>query len=513
MRYWLLGLLLLSTPSLASEFRAQINRDSLMLGESLTLTLESSAAYFIDPDIAPLQQQFELLSSRYQAPTDNDLGVRRWVFELRPLKPGTLNIPPLQLGDLLSPSLPLRVFPASDNQGQSAAAFMEVSVDNINPYVQAQVLVSLRLYHAMALYADSQLLLPDSDLTHSLPLGEPKHSRQLIGDTDYGVIEMQYAVFPQSSGPLTLAAPLFAATRAHADGSSSPLQVTGDPLQLDVRPPPAEFPGDALWLPANRLELNRYTPDSTHSLPPDQALESRLVLSVEGLPASYLPRPGVPHQPGLTRYQNPPRLEQEHSPDGLHSKLELQQFWVPRQAGELQLAAIELPWWNTNSDRLEWARVAALPLTIETNIAQASSSPIHTEQLWVWQLSSALLACSSLLLCLLWLRARRMPAIQPGSRQADSQRLLEQLRKACLANQPQQARNLLDQWLRSREQSIGKLLASQPGLQSAISTLNQCLYAPGSHHWDGQELRDALEAVLQSERLQGAGQLPPLYPV
>ncbi len=502
----LASLWLISQTLTAADFTARLSRDQLQAGETLTLTLESSApSYFIDPDIRPLRQQFELLSSQHQSPADNEEGLRRWVFELRPLQTGTLKIPALALGELRSNPLVLRVTAAE--APISTPLFMETRLDPPVPYVHAQMLLSVRLLHALSRYADGQINLPDTEGLRILPLGEAERSRQLLGDTEYGVIEQQFAIFPQLSGTLELPAPRFIGPDTPAQGIS----LDAGSITFEVRAIPEQFPAEALWLPASQLELVRHWHDEADSLPFEQPLASRLLLEARGLPASYLPLPRLPAPAGLTLFENPLDIQQETSTTGLLSRVELQQLLVAQQPGDYQLEGLELPWWNTLTDQLEYARLPGRNLHIQPMPASQPLAADHS-QLWPWQLACALLALASLLLMLLWLRARRLPAIRPSSRQADSQRLLEQLRKACQASQPQQARQLLDLWVRSRDAQLDALQAFSPDLQAAVRTLNQCLYAPGTHNWDGQQLRLALDALLQAERLPGSDQLPPLYP-
>lgn len=513
-RLLLLALLWLTAlPALADAFNARINQERLQAGETLTLTLETPAsASFVDPDIAPLYRHFELLSSQHQSAAQSSDGMRRWIFELRPLRTGTLQIPSLRLGDLRSNALTVEVLPASEpGQSTDDGLFMEISIDQEQPYVQAQVIFSIRAHYDLTLYSGGQLVLPDNEQTRIVPLGEAVHSRQQRGNTEYGILSKQYAVFPQISGQLELPAPRFIATPVQPADIAPSLE--GAPPSLHVQPIPDSFPADALWLPASTLELTQRWHGQPDNLPFEQPLTGQLRLQAQGLPVSYLALPELARPIGFARFDNPPDSQQLADANGLRSQLELQLLLVPKQSGEQQLSGLEIPWWNTRNDQLEYVRTSASVFNVLPPVSLSEQPAAAPATLWPWQLSSAGLALLSLILTVLWLRARRLPAILPNSRQATSQRLLDQLRKACQANQPQQARQLLDQWMRSRETSAEAMLALCPPLQSAISTLNQCLYAPGDHHWDGQPLRDALDALLQAERLQGAGQLPPLYPV
>ena len=86
--------------------------------------------------------------------------------------------------------------------------------------MQAQVILTLRIYHSVSLYDDSTLSplqMPEALVER---LGEPRTYEKTINGVRHGVIEVRYALFPQKSGELTIPAQLFSATTV-TNGSSS----------------------------------------------------------------------------------------------------------------------------------------------------------------------------------------------------------------------------------------------------------------------------------------------------
>lgn len=116
------------------------------------------------------------------------------------------------------------------------------------------------------------------------------------------------------------------------------------------------------------------------------------------------------------------------------------------------------------------------------------------------------------MLAFLWRRARKLPAIVPVTPARTRSRLLDNLKKACLGNQPQQARTALDQWVRHNQYNLASLARSSPGLQDAQRALNQALYTPDEQPWDGKPLWDAINALVLQQQQDDNPQLPPLYP-
>lgn len=511
----------------AASFSAQVDRHELQLGESLLLTLELDRPdYFVDPDISALHKHFELLSSSHQ-PLIEEQGqsVSRWLLRLQPKQAGVLTIPALPLGELRSTPLTIQVeAPTAKATPVMEPVYIDSSLDHEELYLQAQAVLTVKIYHSIPLYSDGQLSPLAIESARIQPLGEASTYQQYIHGIRYGVIEMRYAIFPQATGILTIAPQTFVATLAGDDDSSlqtrhppapgRKIQVKSASIPLKVNPPPAEFPADAVWLPARALHLQQQLSPDSNQASLEQALEYTIVLEADGQPASALPALLPGHLPGFRLYGNPPVHAQNTSTHGVHTRQEEQLLLVALQPGSLALPALRLPWWNTTTDTLEWATGQAQQLEIfdpNPNTQTTTKAPATADHR-LWQLTSLLLAALCLILAFLWRRARRLPAVAAPAVQKNTVRLLEDLRKACQANQPQQARTLLDQWLRHSNYSLAGLPHAHPELQAAMRELNQVLYSPGEQLWDGNRLWQVIHLLASQQQQDDTQQLPPLYP-
>ena len=159
MRQLLFTLLLLTIglPAFAA-LQASVDRTQLIEGQPLELTLESTLAKRDDaPDLTPLEQHFRIESSRklnlVSTINGRSLPVTRWIVRLMPLRTGFVVIPPLQLADERSEPVTLRVLSAEQARDISpsdiAPIFIDSELDTRTPYVQAQVLLTLRIYHSV----------------------------------------------------------------------------------------------------------------------------------------------------------------------------------------------------------------------------------------------------------------------------------------------------------------------------------------------------------------------------
>ncbi|WP_044875022.1 BatD family protein [Pseudomonas sp. LFM046] len=534
---------LLAMVAQAAGFTASVDRTRLSEGETVELTLESSdPTLFGKPDLTPLNDQFEVLATRQinQLGTFNGRNDRatRWIITLQPKQSGFVTIPSIKLGEVHSAPITLNVEKAEKaGNGNLAPVFIDASLDQESVYVQAQAILTLRIYHSVSLYDDSSLSPLQMDDARVEQLGEPRTYEKEINGVRHGVIEVRYAVFPQKSGVLNIPPQVFSATLVDA-GSQNSFQpfgprpgkltrVNSPRIPLTVLPKPAEYPSDAPWLPARSLTLTEsWSPDPNAVLTGDSLTRS-LMLRAEGLSSAQIPPMPATQAQGLRRYPDQPQLSNQIDERGLIGSREEREALVPTASGHLQLPAVTVTWWNTRDNRLEHSEIPARTLEVATNPElEASTTPAGDAQvdnaatrarLWPWQLASALLACTTLLGFGLWWRARRQPAILPTVQAGPSPRtLLDDLRRACQSNDPHATRQALDNWARQQPETLADMAARFVPLSDAMDGLNGALYSEAGQHWQGEDLWKAIRALpapqAQQQTTSEASQLPPLYP-
>ena len=270
--YVLSLLLLCLEPLQAASFSAQVDRNQLNLGESVELILESTDhVQFSTPDLSPLKPLFDLLSSKQVSRISTETGTERhitqWILTLGPKQIGSLTIPPLSLGQ--QQSAPIHLYVQAPSEHSIAAlepVYIDTQLDQDEVYIQAQVVLTLRIYHAIPLFSDSNLTPLLLDNARVEQLGRPRTFEQHINGVRHGVIEISYAIFPQQAGLLDIPEQIFSATLAgHNPYSLTPftaqpgqrIKVKSARIPIQVKDIPSSFPKDALWLPAQHLSLKQ----------------------------------------------------------------------------------------------------------------------------------------------------------------------------------------------------------------------------------------------------------------
>ncbi|WP_434707422.1 protein BatD [Pseudomonas sp. R1-1] len=537
----LLPLLICSATAQAAELTASVDRSRLNSGETVELTLETDdVTQFGKPDLTALEPLFEVRGTRQvnQLNTLNgaNRATTRWIITLLPKENGSVVIPPLQLGEAQSQPITVQVIESDTRESKNSLdpVFIEASLDQSSVYVQAQAILTLRIYHSVSLYDDSSLTplhIADARIEQ---LGDTRTYEKDLNGVRHGVIEMRYAIYPQHSGLLTIAPQTFSATLvdtqpsqdANAQGPKPGklMRVSSAEIPLTVKPKPLTYPVDAPWLPARSLSLSEsWNPEPEHTQVGDSLTRS-LTLKVEGLASSQLPPLPATDVAGVRRYPDQPVLSNQSSERGLIGSREEREALVPNRSGAIDLPTVDVVWWNTFEDHLEHSSLPARTLQVANNPSLQIDTPAGTLQpnsvdndvLWWWKLSTLILACTTLLGFGLWWRARWQPAIHRAAQTGPSPRtLMDDIKRASQANDPQATRQALDAWARQQPETLADMAARFVPLSDALDGLNGALYSETGQHWQGEDLWRAIRTIPPAERVQdpvGDSGLPPLYP-
>ncbi|KWT02552.1 MULTISPECIES: BatD family protein [Pseudomonas syringae group] len=546
--YTLLTGLLLSLIALslqAAQLTASVDRTRLNAGETVELTLETDdVTQFGKPDMSSLEASFEVRDTRQlnslKTLDGSSQATTRWIVTLLPRETGSVIIPSLQLGELKSQPLTLQVMQSETKEPARhlASIFIEASLDQDSVYVQAQAVLTLRVYHSVSLFDDSSLSplqVPDARVEK---LGDARTYEKLINGVRHGVIETRYAIYPQQSGVLTIPSQVFSATLvqppAEAQGQEAnpfgpqpgkSVRVKSAEVPLTVKPKPANYPADIAWLPARSISLEENWSPEPGTTQVGDSLTRTITLKAEGLAGAQLPPLAPTEVPSLRRYPDQPQLRNLPSERGLIGTREEREALVPGRAGAIELPAVEVTWWNTREDYLEHTSLPARTLQISNNPGLAVDTPVSNDQggvtvigppVWPWQLSTLLFVCTTLLGLALWWRARGQPAIARTVQAGPSPRtVLDDLKRACLANDPQGTRQALDAWARQQPETLAEMAARFVPLSDALDGLNGALYSETGKLWLGEDLWRAVRKLPAAEHIQdpaGDAGLPPLYP-
>ncbi len=582
----LLGIMLASVYSLAAQatVTATVNNTALSPGETIQLTLQRDSSADSQPDLAPLKNDFDVLGtsrgSNIQIINGHMSTQMQVTVLLSPRHDGKVQIPALNWGGEQSQPIDLSVAKTArgaDQPGGNQAGsdnshvFLNTSIDQKQPYVQAAVVLTVRLYADQSLLQAS-LDLPASNDVLVKPFGKDVQANEIRNGRNYQVVERKYLLFPQRSGKLKLDGPVLDAQIADNSASSNdpfdnifrqmpfggmvngtkPIRVRGKAVELDVQPRPASA-NSAQWLPAQKVTLD----ETSDALQPQsitvhagEPLTRHLKITALGLTGTQIPDPStfmkVPD--GIKAYPDQAAASEAAQGNSVLGTREQNIALIASQPGHYELPVVHLNWWDTRQHEMREltlpahsldvlpagaASTAVMPPVSLEPAPSEHSQPVPGNQAvnnpyWMW--ATFVFALLWLGTGVAWWRARNTiarPTVRNGagtkSSKADkpapirSGTEFKAIRQACSNNDAQAARKHLlawasTQWPDNPPMGINELSrrVDAEKFAEALRQLDRACYT-GSE-WQGELLAGVLPGDAVQEKQKGSKNLlPELY--
>ena len=556
----------------AATITVQADRNPAVLQESFQLLFEAVGKVDDDPDFSPLEKDFQVLSTSTSSSMNivnaNITRTTQWRLTLLPLQSGGLTIPAISFGKDKSPQMKLTV--EQSRTGPAAQdpqdIFMEVEAVPEAAYVQAEIVYTIKLYRSVA---TSNETLSEPAMTRGSAIVEQLDADRsydiFVKGRRYAVFERSYGIYPQVSGNLVIPPVRFQAQLSSTSffsldpfgGGTKTVVRQSEPVELQIEPIPAAYRG-AHWLPAADVKITEEWSKNPLELVPGEPVTRTLTLSARGLTSSQLPE--LPELlPGdFRQYPDMPELEDTKSTDGITAARLQKSAMIPARAGEYTLPEISLPWWDTDTQTMEYALLPArlvqvtalaaeppaeitpgqvpagtpglpaldidagdlansVPEPVETAIAEDATSPGVS----IWQWLSFLLAAAWVVTLVYILKQRRAgPAEAAEAQDGSLNEAVKNLKRACRDNNPQQAKTALLQWARAQPSgpaaaSLGDLEQHSGGeLAGEIRILSRRLYSRTAESWSGEPLWQAFlqgDKTTKTGTTKDRGKLEPLY--
>jgi hypothetical protein len=528
----------------------RVDRADIELNESFTLEVISDENIDAQPDISVLEADFYIgQGSQLSNTTIVNGQIRRsktWTYVLMPKRAGEITIPSISVGNQQSGPLAITVSEPTYAPPGEAEVFLTSEVDFDETYVQAQVLLSIKIYRSVA---TRQPALRDPSVSGVEVLselaGDDRSYEAVIDGTAYNVVERVYALYPQESGTINISAARFEA-RVLRNGRITGRKVfESEPLTVKVLPIPdlpAEFPG-ATWLPARDLQLTEDWSRDTDEVKAGEPLTRRVSISALGQLETQIPALEPPSTPGINVYPDKPELSRTVETGGIRGMRSDQYAMIGVAPGPVVLPALEVPWWNTRTAQWEVATLPERTITVlpsgeapppppapetepETDGEVAAADETRTAMpAMFWRRVSELLAAVWLVTLLAWWwssrpvrQEPREPAPVPLHKQQS--RLLKEARKAARAGDGDGVKQALLQWAaiewpNNAPRSLGALADRvTPDLASELRRFSSLSYGPQPGEFDGEALAAAIRSfsVLKPDESSDDESLPPLMP-
>jgi len=340
------------------------------------------------------------------------------------------------------------------------------------------------------------------------------------------VTERKYAIFPQKSGSLTINPLVLTAEVVSSNGrprfngffnsqTTKTKRIESKAVTLDVKAVPAEFAGKH-WLPAEQVVIKQEWSDDFQQMKVGEPVTRTLTLLVKGATVGQLPElNSLKTDSRIKAYPDQPNLQEQKKADGVMALREEKIAIIPSQAGDYTLPAIEIPWFNKQTQKME---IAKLPETTITAIAAPGTQTVpaapavpseqqpiqkieaapalptvdvQPNNVWMW---STLFLALGWLLTVIYFLSNKRPDIKPVIDNSKRQQLedsAKRLKKACAENNAHAAKDALLDWGKQQfnAANLGTIANHcEARLRDEILLLNQVLYGKETGQWQGKKL-------------------------
>jgi len=516
--------------ALAANIQVSVDRNPVNLDESFQIIFSADETPDGEPDFSPLEEDFDILS---QSSSNNVSLINgkmsrsvRWTLNAMAKHGGNLDVPAISFGKDASEPVVLQVKQkaASNDVNKDEDIFVEVEAKPENPYLQSQILYTVRIYTRVEI-ARASIDEPEQVDAVIEKLGDDKTFQTQVKGVDYTVTERRYAIFPQKSGmltiaPLVLTAEVLTNARSGFNGFfgstvTRTQRTSSKAISLMVKPAPVAFTGKH-WLAADQLELKEEWSGDLENLKAGEPITRTLTVQAKGSTVGQLPElQRASSEQAVKFYPDQPVLQEQKNADGLLAKRQEKIALIPSKAGEFKLPAIEIPWFNTRTEKMEVARIpetavrvkgsapatAAAPAKPLAATPETQAQPLTIEKpaparrnVWIWVSAALALGWAATLAFFLIRRPRLRPDRPEPQAAKDAGAYRQQLKKACANHDPVAAKLALLEWGRQTfdAHSLGGVAAfCDARLRDEILVLNQVLYGNAAEPWQGKKLFQA----------------------
>ncbi|WP_371168866.1 BatD family protein [Aliiroseovarius sp. 2305UL8-7] len=393
----------------ADGLTARVNTNQVAEGDSFQLILSTEGQGAAAPNLAPLDQDFNVLGTSQSSQTQIINGQMSqslsWIVTLSPKAQGTVTIPSLSAGTLTSDPVTVQVVDAASLPKLQGASGISVSasIEDGTHYMFQEVPLTVRIETSTPLQR-AELIAPSGDFELS-QTGQDRSSQINRNGRPVSVIERDYLLRPQSAGPLTIAPFTLRGTLPDPSGQRDPFANMGfgssrmqqmmeqmgfgqspfgdmfnrgkpfaarsDAIPLDVLA--GQAGGGTDWfLPAKAVEFQSQWEPANPTFREGEAVTRRVSLLALGARPEQLPDISFTEPDGARIYLDDTSTDMVETADGTVARRDFLLSVVPTRGGEITLPEISVQWLDTQSDQSKTATLPAVTIQAEGTIPPAA---------------------------------------------------------------------------------------------------------------------------------------------
>lgn len=516
------------------QVTASVDKNPISINESFILEviaddkLPSNAL-----DTSPLLQDFIVGNTSVSSQTSMINGKTtkktQWTTVLMAKKTGKFIIPILTIANKKTAPIALVVTeeqPEAENQQRDIYLTTKLSSEEV--YVQQQVTLTVKLHLGVNIERGS-LSEPSLEEANISQLEKDIQKEEIINGRRYQIIEKKYAITPQKSGELTLQPPIFSGEVAIASQrgglfrsfETKPVNARSKAINLHVKPKPLD--AKTPWLPSELFIVNEEWQPEPEEFITGVPITRTITITAAGLAKEQLPNITMQVPEHIKVYPDQAKLHSGINGGKVVSQAVMNFAIVAQKSGSYTLPEIKIPWWNTVTDRQEYAVLPERKIVIKVNPDQNESVAVintqpslqektqaeATETITVYQTSwlqwlfLSLWLLTSIAWFFTWYISRKPKLMEI---QSNNSQPYEKIIKACNNNNGQTVIKNLLPWLQIvlvKQASIktlsqGLAVLANDELTAEVDNLQASYYSDSPQKWQGNKLKKIIEKVNKS---------------
>jgi hypothetical protein len=556
-----LGFLILTSMAHAQsiEVTASVDKNPVRVDESFILSVVANGE--VDRgafDSSFLMKEFVVgrtsISSQTKMINFDTTRTTTWSTILIPRIKGRFTIPAFNIDGSITKPIEVLVIPATTSSASSSRdIFITTNVDVEEAYLQQQVHYTVKLHLGKDLQRGS-LSSPTLENADIRQIGKDKEYDEVVQSRRYRIIERSFAIIPQRSGTFTIEGPLFEGEVIDNSrqsfgffNRSKAVNRVGPSQSVTILPIPSNY--NYHWLPSDFVQLDDEWQGNTREFIAGEPITRTITLTAIGVVEEQLPQITSIYPDSVKTYPDQAETTTVEKNNTLIAQRIESTAIIPSQAGQLTIPEVRIPWFNTITQKTEFAVLAEKTLQILSATTQPTStippSPIlqsipdvkgsvpsdlsnqkiSMPQYWIWLTAGLLIFW--LLTLILWYK--HVSVLKAPNKSAtystvtniqDEQSLWKSLENALNENAALETQKYLALWLGNITQDKQAPLAqslkviNNESLYEAFNVLLASRYAKNRSEWQSKELHQILCKIRKNGNIDKETRynLSPLYP-
>lgn len=545
-------LMLLCSTAFAAKLSSTVDRNSMSINETLTLkvTLDEQ----VDSqalDLSGLRSDFEILGVTPRNSTSistingktTRVATTQWTITLSAKREGNLTIPVFSIKQATSNPISIKALNdgnfSSSTKTQTAPLLATGLAQKGTIYPGQQLIYQVEL-SAAANVTDlngATLNIPGA----SVELIDQQQFQRIDNGVARTIVVLKYVILAQESGTLRIPPLTFTGLiggRRSLFGNQGQ-QVVGRtktlPIEVKAKPELSDTP----WFPAESVTINATWSVDKNDIKTGEPVTRTITVTALGQLANAIPPLSQPDisSSSVKFYKDKAQLNSQKNTNGYISTRVESEAIVVNSAGDIEMPAVSIDWFNVNSNRWEKTTLAAETLKVSGKTI-SNSMPIatpsrHIEAVqdwpskthWAWPLATAVLTLVCLLQFILLITRQPAPSSKEdvNANKESETRLWKSLLLNFKGNDSNKIRSSIIAWARAAHPELNvtslETVFSEPSspLTLSIKKLEASLYEHNSELQLSDfkvELKRQIEEYRSKLGTKNAGtvnDLPPLY--